>query len=400
MVNGWNGDDPTTQSNEPGVDYELATRFLANNDVVISGVRVYTGASEAHVGRDARIWSSGGTELAVVDIDDTLTPGWVTYNLSEPLSILTGATFYVSYSTTRYYMFSTNAYPVTSSDGSLTANAGRFNNTPEVFPDTATTTFYGIDVVFTLGGNLPPTVTGISVVKDDLDITATATVDDETPATVSLKWDWGDDSSTTTGAGVTSSNHTYALPGTYALMVTATDGAGLKDSHAVVVTVTEATTPGANEAWVEPIFDAVVSDWQATGFFSRVNQHQPRKKPGTKLEASIWLQSIRPVGAISGLAASSGVLVFIGRMYLNTGSQQEDMIDPLMMRAASSIFRRYHDDFDFDLDHLGVRNVDFFGMTGIGVSVTAGYLEQDRAQFRVYDMVIPVIVNDIWRQTK
>lgn len=403
MVNGWNGDDPQTSQNEPGVDYELATRFLANADVVIDSIRVwgFTASPTAPVtGRKARIWSSGGSELAVVEIDEVLPAGWTTYDLVDPIVILTGTTFYVSYSTLRYYGATLNAYPVSSSDGSLTANAGRFNNTPETFPDTATTTFYGVDVVFTLGGNLPPDVTGLGLSANGLIVTATATVDDETPSTVSIKWDWGDGSSDNTAAGIFTKQHTYSAPGMYAVIAIATDGGGLKDSYATPIILREETSPGANEAWIDPIFDAVVSDWQATGFFNRVNKHQPRKKPNTKLEAAIWLQSIEPVGNISGLASSSGVLVFIGRMYYNTGAHQEDMIDPLMMRAASSIMRRYHDDFDFDLDSIGVRNIDLLGMTGRKLRADAGYMEQDHAQFRIYDITIPVIVNDIWRQTK
>lgn len=400
MANGWDGADPTLQT-EPGIDYELGVSFLANDDIRITALRVWAGATSASLtGRTGRLWTSGGASLATVALDESLPPGWTTYVFADAIEVASGNTVVVSYGTITHYGATAGGYPNPSADALVTATDGRFNGAVGSFPTTTTASFYGIDIVYQQSGDLPPDVTGVSVVTNGLQVTATATVDDEEPSTVTIDWHWGDGTVTGTAGGVLSNTHTYAAAGTYALMALATDEQFQSDAYATVVTVKEETTPGANEAWLEPIFDAVVSDWQATGYFSRVNQHQPRKKPDTPLTAAVWLQSIRPVGAISGLAASSGVLVFIGRMYWNTGNTQEDQIEKRMMMAASAIMRRYHDDFDFDLDHLGVRNVDLFGMTGIGLSVTAGYLEHDRAQFRVYDMVIPVIVNDIWTQAK
>lgn len=158
--------------------------------------------------------------------------------------------------------------------------------------------------------------------------------------------------------------------------------------------------PSSNESWIDTVFDAVVSDWQRTGYFSVVNKHEPRKKPNPgKPHACIWFQSITPLGGASGLASTSALVVFKGRIYWNTGNKQEDMIDPALMRAASNVIRRYHDDFDFGLDPI-VRNIDIFGTYGTALKVVSGYLEQDDAMFRVVDIDIPVIVNDAWEQQR
>lgn len=152
-----------------------------------------------------------------------------------------------------------------------------------------------------------------------------------------------------------------------------------------------------DESWIDPIFDAVVSDVQATGYFDRVNQHELKRRPQTKMAASVWAQSITPIGEISGLANTSGRILFIVRMYKNMLGQPQDAIEPIMLKAASNIMRRYHDDFDFG----GViRNVDLLGQFGISLDAQAGYLEIEKVMHRIYDIQVPCLVNDIWPQTK
>ena len=145
----------------------------------------------------------------------------------------------------------------------------------------------------------------------------------------------------------------------------------------------------ANEEWIDPIFDAVVSDVQRCGYLDKVNKHEPKRKPKTGITAGIWVQSIESVGAISGLDISSGRIVFIVRLYQNMLKESPDTIDPVMLKATSDIMRRYHDDFDFE----GlIRNVDLLGSAGIRLSAQAGYLDIDGAllswtsRFRVWSM--------------
>lgn len=157
------------------------------------------------------------------------------------------------------------------------------------------------------------------------------------------------------------------------------------------------TLPTANESWVDPIFDAVLSDIDATGYFDKVQGHEPKRKPGRGLTAAVWVQAIKPLGAASGLAATSGYLVFLVRLFSNMLKEPQDAIDPQLLKALSNIIRRYHDNFDFGLDPV-VRNIDVFGEYGIEMEATAGYEEIDGTVFRIYDLVVPVIVNDIWVQ--
>lgn len=155
------------------------------------------------------------------------------------------------------------------------------------------------------------------------------------------------------------------------------------------------TTPDASEAWIDPIFDAVVSDAQMSGYFDKVNQHEPKRAPNSGVTCAIWVQSIEPLALISGLATTSGRIVFTLRMYTNMLKDPPDAIDPTMMRAMSNLMRRYHDDFDFAGT---IRNVDLLGAHGIALSAVSGYLEIDKKEFRIVDLTIPCLVNDIWPQ--
>jgi hypothetical protein len=47
-----------------------------------------------------------------------------------------------------------------------------------------------------------------------------------------------------------------------------------------------------------------------------------------------------------------------------------------------------------------VRMIDLLGIDGTPLSAMAGYLQIDRKVYRVMDLTIPVIVNDMWTQVQ
>lgn len=225
MTNGWGGVDPVLQ-NEPGIDYELSERITANADIDITHVRLWFGGdgSAPVAGRNAKIWTVGGVVQTTTALDSVPPNGWTNYALPAPFPVAAGTSFYVSYDTLRFYgAVTAPGYPAVSSDGAITYTAGRFNNVPDAFPDTPTTAFYGIDIVYSLGGNLPPVV-GLSVSSAALTGILDIEVDDEAPSSVNYRIDWGDGSITSTA--FTHAEHVYAESGYYAVMVLATDAGG------------------------------------------------------------------------------------------------------------------------------------------------------------------------------
>lgn len=401
MTNGWSGADPTQQTDGVNDRYELATKFTANSDIQITAIRVWANQTVNVANRNALIWNSDGSStLATINIDDSLpTSGWTTFSLVTPLDITEGTEFYVSYGTQQYYGAMSGGYPRLALDGAVTSTAGRFATTIGNFPNTATTSFYGIDIVFTAqGNNLAPTVTTLNVTTADLQVATTAVISDEDTATCTMQWDWGDGSTTTTGAGVTSSSHTYSSSGLYAIMATVTDSAGLDGSKARAVNLSSAVTALSDEDWIQDLLDAVMQDVQLCGYFDKVNGHEPKRAPDNGpngMTAAIWVISVNPVALASGLAATSALITFNLRMYMNMLSEPQDEIDPRMVKALSNLMRRYHDDFDFG----GlIRNIDVFGQFGVTLNAQSGYLDVDRKHFRIIDLTIPCIVNDVWTQ--
>ena len=235
MTFAWDGPDPVGQD-DGSTGYELGVSVTINQDITVNTVRVWHPASSVAVtNRAARFWTTGGVQTKVVTLADSLPSGWSTYSLDAPLELTAGSTFILSYSTTRYYGAVAGSFPNDSADAAVTYSGGLFRETfSPLVPNTPAANFYGVDLGYDLGigGNVAPVVT-VTAAAAGRTVTATATVDDETPGSVSLRWEWGDGQVTADGGLV--EQHTYAADGLYAVLVTATDAGGLKDSAAAPV---------------------------------------------------------------------------------------------------------------------------------------------------------------------
>jgi hypothetical protein len=145
-----------------------------------------------------------------------------------------------------------------------------------------------------------------------------------------------------------------------------------------------------------PILQAAESHASATGFFERVNRHEPKNAPGNGLTAALWVQGLQPIAEASGLAATSVLLTLGVRLYTNMLADPQDLIDPNLVQACDALMNAYNS--DFTLGAL-VKNVDIFGKFGESLAARAGYLEQDRKLYRVMTITLPLVINDVWEQS-
>lgn len=156
-----------------------------------------------------------------------------------------------------------------------------------------------------------------------------------------------------------------------------------------------------SEEWINELTDAVVSHVSASGYFERVNQHEAVPEPGSGLTAAVWPLNMRAI-QLSGLDSSSIAVVMQIRIYSNLYQEPRDQIDPQVLKAASFLMRQYHDDFDFGgltIGSITVRNVDLLGMVGEPLRAVTGYLEiGENTVYRIVDIFVPVILNDVWPQ--
>lgn len=143
------------------------------------------------------------------------------------------------------------------------------------------------------------------------------------------------------------------------------------------------------------ILNAVQTHALASGYFDRVNGHEPKAAPGNGLSAAVWVDDLVPVAARSGLATVSALLVVNVRLYSNMTQEPQDAIDPNLLLAATALYSAYSGHFT-----LGgiATNVDLLGAHGRPMRCQAGYLEQDRRLYRVYTITLPIVVDDVWAE--
>jgi hypothetical protein len=141
------------------------------------------------------------------------------------------------------------------------------------------------------------------------------------------------------------------------------------------------------------LLDAVVSHAMASGHYERVNQHEPENPPGHGLTCAVWADRVTALRS-SGLDSVTVLVVFTVRS-MSPIFDPPDAIDPTMLAAVDSLCGAYSG--DFTLGGL-LRQVDLKGAHGQPLDVRAGYLQQDGTKYRVMDIALPCIVNDLWTE--
>ena len=144
------------------------------------------------------------------------------------------------------------------------------------------------------------------------------------------------------------------------------------------------------------ILDVVLSYALASGLFDRCNQFEPKSAPGSGITCAVWVDSIMPVPAASGLSATSVKVTLKQRIYTSMLSQPYDAIDPAVLSAADNLISVYSGDFQFG---GAVRNVDLLGEFGEALSAQAGYVNIDGKLMRIMDITVPLIISDLWAQS-
>jgi hypothetical protein len=150
---------------------------------------------------------------------------------------------------------------------------------------------------------------------------------------------------------------------------------------------------------IRPIVAALASHVAAGGYCNQVTGHEPKGAPGGPgdVVAAVWFQTLTPTGANSSLIKTDVLLTFTARFYVPMLSEPQDEIDPRVTDAMVDLMDRVNGDFTLGgtCDY-----VDLLGQHGQALSAQAGYLEISRALQRVVDVTIPVVVLDVWTQTR
>lgn len=151
-----------------------------------------------------------------------------------------------------------------------------------------------------------------------------------------------------------------------------------------------------NDQAINQVIDKIMSYALASGRFDSVNGHEPKSAPGNNIVFALWAQSLTPA-KLSGLAATSLVVQFQGRIYVPFNQVPFDMIDPQVMAATTDLMGTLSGDFEFGAI-ADVRYVDLLGANGTKLSAAAGYVEIDKRMYRIMTLVIPIVINDAFTQ--
>jgi hypothetical protein len=139
--------------------------------------------------------------------------------------------------------------------------------------------------------------------------------------------------------------------------------------------------------------DALISHAKRTGLFDKVAGHEMKNGPGLGVHCEIFTDTIDP--AKSGLAATSVRLGIKVRVRCDMLADPQDGIDPRIVRAAGEFMASVTADFEVEGQ---ARYVDVLGAHGIPLSARSGYVPQDGKQYRAMDIIVPIIINDVFPQ--
>lgn len=146
----------------------------------------------------------------------------------------------------------------------------------------------------------------------------------------------------------------------------------------------------------QTLIDDLASHAMRLGLFDRVNQHEPKNKPGRGLTCAVWIDYIGPARGRSGLAKTDARVVFNVRVYTNMLQQPQDAIDPNVMAAVDTLIEAYSGDFTLGGD---ASYVDLLGSTqGHPLEAQSGYINIDNMVYRVMTIYVPIIIENAWSQ--
>jgi hypothetical protein len=143
------------------------------------------------------------------------------------------------------------------------------------------------------------------------------------------------------------------------------------------------------------LFNSLVSHALSLGIFETVNSHEPENPPGSGVTCAVTLGSVDVVANASGLAAVTGRVTFMVRVYNPGLGQPYDAIDPTVLSAIDVLYGAYAGAFT-----LGgtVRDIDLLGQHGVALSAKLGWVRPGGKLCRSVDITVPVIINDLWSE--
>lgn len=145
------------------------------------------------------------------------------------------------------------------------------------------------------------------------------------------------------------------------------------------------------------IQDRLINVAQASGYFESVNGAAPENRVTSGLHCAVEFAELAPARGESGLDATTVRMVWTMGVFTPLDGKDQEDIDPDALDAVDDLFATLSGGFE-----LGgsARNIDLLGKSGVALSVKAGYVTVGGQKCRALMIVIPMIINDVWGQSR
>jgi hypothetical protein len=142
------------------------------------------------------------------------------------------------------------------------------------------------------------------------------------------------------------------------------------------------------------IIEYLASICSASANFDDVNMAEPKSAP-SGFDASVFMSGLQP--AASGLTATSLRATFSIRVYQNMLMEPQGAIDALVASAIWDVMIAINADLTLG-GLVGVRSVAVLGEDGEALRMETGYITIGGTLFRVFEIFVPVLLNDAMTQ--
>lgn len=140
-------------------------------------------------------------------------------------------------------------------------------------------------------------------------------------------------------------------------------------------------------------FGALLDIAHSSGLFDSVTGYEPKSAPATGMSVSVWGSSVSTVPQVSGLGAVSVRAELQLRIHKGMLSEPQESIDLDVINAAGQLMGALAGGYTLG----GIAHaVDLLGAYGEALRAEAGYLTIGNTLFRVMDVFVPIILNDVW----
>jgi hypothetical protein len=152
----------------------------------------------------------------------------------------------------------------------------------------------------------------------------------------------------------------------------------------------------ANAIDLGPMTDALLTHASRTAAFDVLMSHEPRTAPSSGFTFACWLNDIRPVARASGLPVLSLRVEWLVRLfmpYVGPVADELNTMDRDMAMRVGLLWAAYAGDFEITPeDHA----IDMLGAYGESMRMQAGFATFDRTPYRISDILLPVILWDVY----